>query len=317
MTYRAAGKLDLALPLLVETVEKTKAKLGADHLNTLLSMGNLADCYRVDGKLDLAMPLFVETVHKMNAKLGADHSYTLQCTNNLALTYKAAGKLDLALPLYLDTLEKLKVKFGPDHPDTLQTMSNLAVAFVQAERYADAEPLLIHWIAKKRLQLPADDLGLAFRLHLLGACRVELKKHAEAEQPLRDSLAIYLKRQPMTVQRYNTESLLGAALAGQKKFADAEPLLMGSAKVLLASAAKISPGERKLALAAVERLIDFYGAQGNVDEAAKWRKLRDEAFPPPKSPCAIQLWRHVSNVSALWTRWKRVPTTAAASRTLM
>ena len=35
-----------------------------------------------------------------------------------------------------------------------------------------------------------------------------------------------------------------------------------------------------MALAAVERVIDFYAAQGNADEAANWRKRRDEAFPP-------------------------------------
>lgn len=37
-TYRAAGKLDLALPLCEETLKLQKAKLGHEHHSTLASM---------------------------------------------------------------------------------------------------------------------------------------------------------------------------------------------------------------------------------------------------------------------------------------
>ena len=40
--YEAAGKRDLALPLFEETVQLRKAKLGADHPDTLNSMNSLA-----------------------------------------------------------------------------------------------------------------------------------------------------------------------------------------------------------------------------------------------------------------------------------
>ena len=40
--YQTAGKLNLALPLFEETLKLTKAKLGADHPQTLVSMGSLA-----------------------------------------------------------------------------------------------------------------------------------------------------------------------------------------------------------------------------------------------------------------------------------
>jgi hypothetical protein len=194
----------------------------------------------------------------------------------MALAYKVAGKLDLALPLYVETLEKLTAKQGADHPDTLQTMSNLAVAYLQARRFAKAEPLLQQWVASKRPKLPADDLSLALRLKFLGECRVELKKYAEAEQLLRDSLAIYLKKQPSSLLRYNTESLLGAALAGQKKFAEAEPLVVNSAKMLVAIAANLQPSQRDFVLLAVQRVIDLYDAWERPDDAAKWRKQLEE-----------------------------------------
>ena len=60
--YRAAGKLDRALPLFEETLALRKAKLGPDHPDTLDSMNNLASGYQAAGKLDRALPLFEETL---------------------------------------------------------------------------------------------------------------------------------------------------------------------------------------------------------------------------------------------------------------
>src|SRR5262249_34906889 len=68
--YHAAGKLDLALPLLEETLKLMKAKLGPDHVDTLASMNNMASGYSSAGKLDLALPLYQETLKLTKAKLG-------------------------------------------------------------------------------------------------------------------------------------------------------------------------------------------------------------------------------------------------------
>gem|GEM_PF-2939667 len=74
--YYTAGKLDLALPLLEETLKLTKIKQGADHPDTLASTNNLAEGYRAADKLDLALPLHEETLKLTKAKLGADHPDT-------------------------------------------------------------------------------------------------------------------------------------------------------------------------------------------------------------------------------------------------
>src|SRR5207244_1803264 len=82
------------------TLQLRKAKLGADHPDTLASMSNLAVDCRDAGKLDLALPLLEEALKLRQAKQGADHPDTLKNMNSLALGYQAAGKLDLALPLF-------------------------------------------------------------------------------------------------------------------------------------------------------------------------------------------------------------------------
>ena len=53
-------EVDLAVPLFEETFKLSKAKLGPDHPNTLVSMAHLALPYLQAGKLDLALPLYEE-----------------------------------------------------------------------------------------------------------------------------------------------------------------------------------------------------------------------------------------------------------------
>ena len=52
------------------------------------------------------------------------------------------------------------------------------------------------------------------------------KKPAEAELKLRECLTIRQKIQPDDWTTFDTKSMLGEALLDQKKFADAEPLLL-------------------------------------------------------------------------------------------
>ena len=52
------------------------------------------------------------------------------------------------------------------------------------------------------------------------------KKHADAEPVLRESLAIRQKKQPEAETTFSTQSLLGGALLGQQKYAEAEKHLV-------------------------------------------------------------------------------------------
>jgi hypothetical protein len=67
--------------------------------------------------------------------------------------------------------------------------------------------------------------------------------------------------------------MLGEALAGQKKYAEAEPLLLAGYKGMKEREATIPEPFRKVRLTeALERLVRLYEATGRKDEAAKWCK---------------------------------------------
>jgi hypothetical protein len=76
---------------------------------------------------------------------------------------------------------------------------------------------------------------------------------------------------------FHTKSLLGGALLGQQKYAEAEPFLLQGYQGMKQRAAKI-PENRKITLTdALKRLVQLYDAWGKKDEADKWRKELEEA----------------------------------------
>ncbi len=81
-------------------------------------------------------------------------------------------------------------------------------------------------LPEARKALPKDSPQLAGLLAQIGLGLLEQKKWTEAESFLRECLAIREKTQPDVWSTFNTKSTLGGALLGQKKYADAEPLLL-------------------------------------------------------------------------------------------
>ena len=73
--------------------------LGAEHPDTLTSVGNLASTYRNQGRWKEAEELEVQVMETRKRVLGAEHPDTLTSMNNLAHTLKVLGKQTEALAL--------------------------------------------------------------------------------------------------------------------------------------------------------------------------------------------------------------------------
>jgi serine/threonine protein kinase/tetratricopeptide (TPR) repeat protein len=309
--YQDAGKLDLALPLLEDTLRLSQAKLGPDHPDTITAMNNLAGVYRDVGKFDRALPLLEETLRLWKAKLGPDHPETLTSMNNLAAGYWSAHRLDRSVPLFEEAIKRRESKLGRTHPDTLLTVANLGVNYRDAGRLDEALPLLeeayrasqrfstLRWVrtplldayakagrsaqaaalvkellADARKSLPQDSPQLAQMLAQNGLTLLQSRAFAEAESPLRECLAIRAKAEPEGWRTFNTQAMLGGALLGQKKYAEAEPMLRQGYEGMKARAKSIPwQGAARLP-EALDRLIELYTATNRPDEVQKWRAER-------------------------------------------
>jgi tetratricopeptide (TPR) repeat protein len=272
--YIYAEKLDLAIPLQEETLKLMKPKLGADHHDTIEAMGNLASAYTNAGKLDLAIPLHDETLKVQKAKLGPDHPQTLTSINNLAWAYTLAGKLELAIPLAQEALELHKAKLGPDHFGTLYTMHTLAEAYEQAGKLDLAVPLYEETLKLRKAKLGPDNPETLRTMGSLGRSLLKSKAFTRAEALLHECMAIREKARPDDWQTFGARSLLGGALLGQKKYADAEPYLRQGFEGMK-QREKAIPARNATALPeALDRLIELEAGMNRPDEVKKWQAER-------------------------------------------
>jgi hypothetical protein len=271
VSYHAVGKRDQALLLNEQTLKLRKEKLGPEHPQTLLSMNNLAASYQALGKRDQALLLHEETLKLVKQKLGPEHPQTLLSMNNLAVSYQDTGKLDRALPLFEDTLKLSRAKLGDDHPRTLNLVGNLARAYLKDKQSEKALALFNELVARQRLQMSSDAPRFTALLHDVGFNLARQGEHAAAEGFVRECMAIREMNAPDDWQTFYTKSLLGAVLAGQKKFDEAEPLLLSAYEEMKTREGKIPQQIRATRLnEALSRLVNLYTAWDKPQQASLW-----------------------------------------------
>src|SRR5262249_51980171 len=110
-----------------------------------------------------------------------------------------------------------------------------------------------------------------------------------AEPLLRECLASRVNQRPDDWTTFYTRSLLGGALLGQKKFTEAEPLLLQGYEGMKQREARIpAPSRTADVTEALERLAQLYTAWGKPGEAARWREAPKGGNPPPRGPEGAQ-----------------------------
>lgn len=303
LAYLHRGQHAKAVLLLEETVEKLKAKLGPDHPQTLRSMNNLAAAYQSSGQLARAVRLLEETVEKLKTKLGPDHPHTLADMNNLATAYVASGQLAKAVPLFEEAMEKLRVKLGPDHPHSLRARKSLDFtrALLMAEdRYraklTELGPKHIHTLLARR-----DMAQMYMATNRFDEAEVVLLEvlHGMKDRAPTDAIVVFttvLLRQcltrrqeatPEAWQTFNTQSMLGGELLGQKKYAEAEPLLVQGYEGMKSREHTIPPPLKSCLPEALDRLIELYTALNQPDDAREWQSERAKYLEIAPMPRAV------------------------------
>ena len=154
-----------------------------------------------------------------------------------------------------------------------------------ADRLDRALPLLREAASLWKPKAAAYPRQYADTLAALGLNFLREKKWAEAEAVVREALTIQESKDPDAPTTFHTKSLLGGALLGQKKYAEAEPLLKTGYAGMKQRAEKI-PLEAKYRLGdALNRLIELAEVRGKLDDARLWKdekaKLPGASTPKP------------------------------------
>jgi eukaryotic-like serine/threonine-protein kinase len=245
-SYLAEGKYAEAEELYGKTAELKRRILGPRHPSTLASTNNLAIVYRNLGKYPQAEVLLTGVLDTRRHVLGNLHPETLDSMSSLALLYQAEGRYAQAEPILVQVLDERRRVLGPEHSTTLASLNNLAEVYRRQGKLDRAESLFTQLLDARRRALGPAHPNTVIALASLGGTKLEQHRYVEAESLLRQALAAQEKNSPDTWQRYYTQSMLGAALAAQAKYADAEPLLASGNEGMVRRQALIPFDERPL-----------------------------------------------------------------------
>ena len=111
--------------------------------------------------------------------------------------------------------------------------------------------------------MAAADLALAYQSQ---------GKFAESEALARETVEVDRKKQPDDWSLFRAESLLGASLAGQKKYAEAEPLLLKGYEGMVARKNRMAVADWYHLDRARAWIVQLYAGLGKPDKVSAWRQ---------------------------------------------
>jgi tetratricopeptide (TPR) repeat protein len=256
-----------------------------DHFNSLYFLADSLDAY--------GLKRYPEAIHLYTACI-ALRPEPSEIYVDRAQCKEKLGQIRDAEQDYKDLVKRCQSLYGLDHAQTIHFTFRLIDFYKRLGNLRQAEELLRHFIARERSknQQPADsnDLDLAKALASLGENLTRQERCPEAELLLQECLAIRTKVIPNDWLYFHTLSLLGAALVGQEKYEQAEPLLLRAFEGLQDRIVLIQPPIRRVTRIreTKDRLVHLYQAWGKPDRWRTQQKRMQRGF--------IQRWLVLSEL---------------------
>jgi tetratricopeptide (TPR) repeat protein len=228
-------------------------RFGPSALHHTLSL--LGYVHYNQGEYDKAEAAYREALAIARKVRGDEHEDVATQLSGLGLTLWQKDELAKAEEALKEALAIDRKAYGTNaHPYVGAAINNLALVLKNRGKPQDAEPLFLEALEMTR-------------------------KMAGAEPLARESLAIYETRTPDSWRAFDGRCILGATLLAQKKYADAEPLLLAGyegMKQREQQAPKAIRTELKFPLQDQVRLYEETGRQDRVVEwkqkLAEWEK---------------------------------------------
>jgi serine/threonine protein kinase len=240
---------------------------------TAEALKNLAEVLGRQGNFAEAKTLFLQAAEHANPYTLNEIAFTLAIAPSpqfrdgaAALTFakKAVASTQRKDPMIVDTLAAAYAEVG-QFTNAVRVQLE-AIALLQDEKQKAG------YIERLKLY----ESGLAYRDHgqlsALTKALLDEAKLIEAETLARECLALREQLIPDDWRTFNAQSMLGASLLGQKKYAEAEPLLLSGYAGMKQREDKI-PANGKLRLKeTLQRLVQLYEATVQPGKAAEWNK---------------------------------------------
>jgi tetratricopeptide (TPR) repeat protein len=234
------------------------------------------------GRLDEGESCWREALTIARKQMGDDYPELPDFIFHLARILLKNGKLAEARPLAEEAVAMYRRH--PDWPARRRegALNMFSAGLTDLGDFAAARSAQIEVLQSVRARVPANDPELAAALAELTRTLLVSGKFAEAEPLARECLAIREKKLPDDWLTFNAQSMLGDSLLGQKRYAEAEPLLLSGYEGMKQRDSTIPSNGRVRLDQALQRLVQLYEATGRPDQAAEWQKRLAEFDTPAK-----------------------------------
>jgi tetratricopeptide (TPR) repeat protein len=263
-------KFDQAEKLLLEVLDVAR-KSGGQGPTMIVPLTSLASAYEGQAKYDEQESALREAV-EFGRALG-DSPGKLAATQALANAYRAHGKYAEAEPFSKDLVAMLRTA-GESNSNTMIAMYSLGDVFAWQGKFTEAEDVFRQMLDAQQRNRGLETVQAARVIASVGWAQFQLRRLSEAESSLRQALEILDITAPDSWWKYNTRSMLGATLAAQRKYAEAEPLLLSGYEGLKQRKPDFVFRCQFTTQQAGEAIAKFYQDSGQPEKAVAWQKLQ-------------------------------------------
>ena len=266
-----ANQHDQAYVLFEQWVPKVKAAFGPEEPATFEMISKTAELFLNTGAERKVIPVLEECLLKLRTKRGDDDPATLATLNNLVQAFISTGQAEKAVPLLESRRAWLKDRGRAKGDDYVRAAEGLTHAYWSLGDFAKTAEMEREVVAWARTRNPPDPEYLAAWLESLGRSLMAMDRAGEAEPVMRESLAIREKTNPNQWDHHTGRLGLGIALHRQKKFVEAEALLLAGYEGMTKAGAAIPLGGEDWLTAGADTLVELYTAMGSTEAAGNWR----------------------------------------------
>jgi tetratricopeptide (TPR) repeat protein len=253
--------------------------LGNESPVVAASLDNLARTLRSEGKFAEAESMQREALsirRNLHGEVNADVATSL---HNLANLLSDQNKLVESESMHREALAIRKTLYGDEQPDVASSLYDLARVLREEGKLVESETTQREALAVRRKLLGNEHRRVGDSLEELSRTLLQEKKFPEAESAARECLATWEKRYSDVYSVFVGRSLLGGCLLGEKKYVEAEPLLLSGYEGLKQREATMPAQNRPRLKESLDLLVQLFNETGRPDQAAAVMRTAENKQP--------------------------------------
>lgn len=244
-----------------------------EHRDTATSLASLANALRMRKAFAEARSLYEEALEMRRRVFGPDSSPVGDSLRRLAKLSADEGDLATAERLLLESTANWEKSIGPDGLDLADNCIELAAIMSATGRGAEARAQCERAVALRTQHLGPTAARTNEARDTLASLLLSLRDWRAAETFLRESIATFEELKKSGAMLSYMRAQLGAALVGQARYDEAEPLLLDGWTAIGDNPQMWAVNK----LFILDHLIALYDARGDADSATRYRE-RAEAL---------------------------------------